>query len=71
MILDTVVEPVTYRKKLVGDVERYMTWLHDPNRQYFPKNRLLSFLQMNLPDSRTSSTINGSTILLKLKSQRC
>lgn len=29
MILDTIVELVTYRKQKVGDVERYVNWLDE------------------------------------------
>jgi hypothetical protein len=64
MVLDQIVDPVTYRKQQVGDVERYVDWLDDDNRRYFPKDRLLSFLRMNVPDSQSPSLIDGSIILV-------
>lgn len=50
MILDRIVEPVVYRKQQAGNVEAYMDWLKNPNRVYFPKDRLLSYLRMNADD---------------------
>jgi len=49
LILDDIVEPVVYRKKRAADVERYFDWLEDPARQYMAKDRILSYLTMNLP----------------------
>lgn len=48
MILDKIVEPVVHRGQEAGDVESYIAWLENPNRQYFAKNRLLSFLRINV-----------------------
>jgi hypothetical protein len=65
MILDEIVEPIAYRKQHVGDVQRYVDWLDDPNRKYFPRNRLLSFLRMNAPDRRPLSKAGSITLVCK------
>ena len=51
MILNGIVEPVTYRQQKAGAVEAYMAWLENPNRAYFPKDRLIGFLRMNADDT--------------------
>jgi len=48
MILDQIIEPVIHRGREAGDVEAYIKWLESQERQYFPKDRLLSFLRMNI-----------------------
>ena len=68
LILDNIVDPVVYRKQQVGDVERYVNWLEEDNRQYFPKDRLMSYLRMNVRDGR-SPLLNGSIILVCKKEQ--
>ena len=56
MILDRIVEPVTHRGQKAGDVETYIAWLQDPNRQYLPKDRLLSYLRMNVVEKAAPAT---------------
>jgi hypothetical protein len=72
LILDRIVEPITYRKQRATNVEYYWDWLRNPNRQYLPADRILSYLMMNTPGLwsplPTSETPNSScSILLAVK----
>jgi hypothetical protein len=71
LILDQIVEPVVVRKKRATDVEYYLRWLENPNRQYMPIDRILSYLMMNTPglwDQFHANTPNSSgSILLVVK----
>lgn len=53
MLLDKPLALVTYRKRHVQDVERYVAWLNDPDRQYMDKERILDYLHYFTPLSPT------------------
>ena len=56
MILDRLLPLVKHRKRSVQDVEEYIRWLHDPNRQYMTKESILTLLWKNLASSRPKIT---------------
>ena len=43
-LLDKPLALVTHRKRQVQDVEGYVRWLNDPDREYMPKERILDDL---------------------------
>lgn len=53
LILDDYVKPIKRGKRMVGDVERYVTWLKDPKRKHKDKEEILAFLRICTPDETT------------------
>lgn len=56
MLLDKPLSLVTHRKQQVQDVEGYVHWLEDPNREYMLKERILDYLHYFAFHSTQSST---------------
>jgi hypothetical protein len=50
LILDDYVKPIKRGKRQVGDVERYMRWIKDPNRKHKDRSEILDFLRICTPD---------------------
>ena len=72
LILDRIVEPVIYRKQRATNVEYYWDWLRNPNREYMPADRILSYLMMNTPglwsqQPRAETPNSSCSILLAVK----
>ena len=44
MLLDKSLPLVTHRNQQVQDVEGYIRWIEDPNREYMPKEKVLDYL---------------------------
>jgi hypothetical protein len=44
MILDSYVSTITHNNRRVGDVERYVAWLMDPDRKHKPVEHILEYL---------------------------
>ncbi len=44
VLLDAPLSLVSFKGKMVQDVEKYVAWLQNPNRQYMPKDRILDYL---------------------------
>ena len=53
LVLDDYVKPIKRGKRIVGDVERYVTWLKDPKRKHKDKGEILEFLRICTPDETT------------------
>jgi hypothetical protein len=53
LILDDYVKPIKRGKRQVGDVERYMRWIKDPNRKHKDRSEILDFLRICTPDETT------------------
>lgn len=75
LILDRIVEPIVVRKKRATNVEYYRQWLKNPNRQYLPADRILSYLMMNTPGlwgqhSKADTPISSGSILLVVKNKQ-
>ena len=60
MLLDKPLPLVTYRKKQVQDVEGYIRWLEDPNRQHLPKEKVLGYLHYHAWE-RTSLRVRAAS----------
>jgi hypothetical protein len=56
LVLDQYVEPIKRGKRSVGDVERYVSWLKDPNRTYKNKEDVLEFLRICTPEQLEPSS---------------
>ncbi len=74
LILDRIVEPIICRKKQATDVEYYWEWLRNPNREYMPADRILSYLMMNTPGlwsqySKAEIPNSSCSILLAVKNE--
>jgi len=44
MLLDAPLPLVPCKGRMIQDVEKYVEWLKNPNRQYMPKERILDYL---------------------------
>lgn len=44
VLLDAPLPLVSFKGRMVQDVEKYIAWLQNPNRQYMPKERILDYL---------------------------
>ena len=54
--IDRLLKPIQHRKKPVADVESYMAWIHDPNRQYIDREVVLAYLEDNARIQSFSTT---------------
>ena len=60
MLLDKPLPLVTHRKRQVQDVDGYIRWLEDPNRQYMPKEKVLGYLHYHAWE-RTFSRVRAAS----------
>jgi len=70
LILDDYVKPIKRGKRQVGDVERYMRWIKDPNRKHKDRSEILDFLRICTPDEGSCTGTTSTEITTCSKEPR-
>lgn len=82
MLIDAPLAQIIRRKKSVVDVERYIRWINNPDKQYMPRDRIYEYIRTRLrprtvtmsdnieEDATVNSRIASGTTVNKQKRQK-